>query len=83
MFSTNCDCLTLQPKWTLHDLTPSLLCNDTGDIPQFDGQAVAVIRGQCTFTQKAILAQKYGAAGLLLVSSELVCTIIINLKIPF
>ena len=57
----------LQVKYELVNLTSSVLCDAKGLKPRFlDGKAVAVMRGECPFSQKAQMAQDFGAAVLLI-----------------
>ena len=47
-------------------------CDPSVSLPSFNGTAVAVLRGNCTFSEKAILAQQNGAAAVIIVSDVLV-----------
>ena len=60
-----------QMQYPLVNLTSSLLCNGAGLNPvEMKGKVLVVMRGECVFTQKALIAQDLGAAGLLIASTE-------------
>ncbi|XP_036420471.1 signal peptide peptidase-like 2A isoform X2 [Colossoma macropomum] len=63
------DSLSDAVKYELVNLTSSLLCNE-GEVRPQKGKALAVMRGTCAFSQKAEVAQKLGAAVLLITSEE-------------
>lgn len=51
-------------------MTSSLLCSSAGVSPDVvKGKALVVMRGECDFSQKAVVAQSLGATTLLLASS--------------
>uniref|UniRef100_A0A673B211 Signal peptide peptidase-like 2A n=1 Tax=Sphaeramia orbicularis TaxID=375764 RepID=A0A673B211_9TELE len=58
------------PIYPLVDLTYTLLCNTSGVTPDtVRGKAVVVMRGECNFSQKALIAQGLGATSLLIASN--------------
>uniref|UniRef100_A0AAY4EKG7 Signal peptide peptidase like 2A n=1 Tax=Denticeps clupeoides TaxID=299321 RepID=A0AAY4EKG7_9TELE len=63
-------------RYPLVNLTSSFLCApaDGGGGLDLRGKAVAVMRGQCPFSQKAEVAQGRGAAALLVASNEVMFT---------
>ncbi|KAM6980578.1 signal peptide peptidase-like 2A [Aplochiton taeniatus] len=75
-------CLVYNSSWTplpesldteeypLLNLTSTQLCNSSGVNPMdVKGKAVVVMRGQCNFSQKAVVAQDLGAVALLIAST--------------
>ncbi|KAI1904088.1 hypothetical protein AGOR_G00002070 [Albula goreensis] len=57
--------------YTLVNMTSSYLCNDSGLGPDvLKGNAVVVMRGECEFVQKAIIAQELGATTILIASKK-------------
>ncbi|XP_046898382.1 signal peptide peptidase-like 2A isoform X3 [Hypomesus transpacificus] len=63
--------LSTAMQYPLVNLTSSLLCNGAGLNPvEMKGKVLVVMRGECVFTQKALIAQDLGAAGLLIASTE-------------
>jgi len=59
------------------DLTSSeynMFCDPSTDMPvTVRGSAVAVQRGNCTFSKKAQIAQDHGIQAVIIVSQTLVC----------
>eukprot|EP00057_Strongylocentrotus_purpuratus_P015784 XP_011670258.1 PREDICTED: signal peptide peptidase-like 2B isoform X1 [Strongylocentrotus purpuratus] len=51
----------------LADLTPSVLCGDS-KVSSLEGRVAAVMRGNCTFTEKGVHAQQAKAEGVLVIS---------------
>lgn len=52
------------------NLTSTVLCDASGVQPEaVKGKALVVMRGQCNFSQKAIVAQTLGAKALLIASN--------------
>ena len=49
-----------------------VFCHPSLDIPWLNGSVVAVMRGNCTFSEKALLAQQHGARAVVIVSKDLV-----------
>ncbi|KAL4660735.1 signal peptide peptidase-like 2A-like [Arapaima gigas] len=82
-------CLVYNSSWTylstsvdtakeyqLVNLTSSFLCSTDGVSPDgLEGKAVVVMRGNCTFSQKALMAQDLNATAILIASTA-------PLKIP-
>uniref|UniRef100_A0A8B9HE90 PA domain-containing protein n=1 Tax=Astyanax mexicanus TaxID=7994 RepID=A0A8B9HE90_ASTMX len=69
-----CECFfaCFQVRYELVNMTHSVLCDESGVTPgSLVGKAVAVMKGNCTFSQKAQVAQKLGAAVLLIAVSRL------------
>lgn len=65
--------IVLQTVYSLVDLSSDHGCfnssaytNDTN----VKDSVVGVARGVCTFSEKAMMAQRYGAAGILIVSTQ-------------
>lgn len=65
--------IVLQTVYSLVDLSSDHGCfnssaysNDT----KVKDSVVGVARGVCTFSEKAMMAQRYGAAGILIVSTQ-------------
>lgn len=53
-------------------MTFTVLCNTSGVSPEaVKGNAVVVMRGDCDFSQKALVAQSLGATTLLIASNTL------------
>lgn len=61
--------LTDAVKHQVVNLVSSYLCDST-NIPDVTGKALVVMRGQCDFSQKALIAQEHGAAVLLIASNK-------------
>ncbi|KAM6942779.1 signal peptide peptidase-like 2A isoform 2-T2 [Xenentodon cancila] len=62
-------------QYPLVNLTWTLLCNATGVSPDLvKGKALVVMRGECEFSQKAIVAQLLGATTLLIASNTSLIT---------
>uniref|UniRef100_A0A1A8DZH5 Signal peptide peptidase like 2A n=1 Tax=Nothobranchius kadleci TaxID=1051664 RepID=A0A1A8DZH5_NOTKA len=62
-------------QYQLVNLTSTLLCNSSGINPDVvKGKAVVAMRGECDFSQKALVAQSLGAAALLIASSKSLVT---------
>uniref|UniRef100_A0A4W5MLW6 PA domain-containing protein n=1 Tax=Hucho hucho TaxID=62062 RepID=A0A4W5MLW6_9TELE len=62
--------LSTATAYPLVNLSSSLLCNSAGVSPDIvRGKAVVVMRGQCNFSQKAVVAQDLGAAALIVAST--------------
>lgn len=61
--------LSLQTFRTLENLTSTVLCNSS-EVPSglMKDKAVVVMRGNCTFLEKARIAQRSGAKMLLIAS---------------
>ncbi|KAK2853600.1 hypothetical protein Q5P01_006261 [Channa striata] len=57
-------------QYTLLNMTSTGLCNGSGLSPDVNGKALVVMRGECTFSQKALVAQSLGATALLIASNE-------------
>lgn len=61
--------------YVLVNLVSQLLCNSSGVTPdQVKGKAVVVMRGECNYSQKALIAQELGATTLLIASNETMVT---------
>lgn len=59
-----------QKPYVLVNMTYTMLCNSGGISPDaVKGKAVVVMRGDCDFSQKAIVAQSLGATALLIASN--------------
>uniref|UniRef100_A0A665UP49 PA domain-containing protein n=1 Tax=Echeneis naucrates TaxID=173247 RepID=A0A665UP49_ECHNA len=57
-------------QYPLMNMTSSLLCNGSGISPDVvKGKALVVRRGNCSFSQKALVAQSLGATTLLIAST--------------
>lgn len=62
-------------KYQVVNLVSSYLCNSSGIVTNVTGKALVVLRGQCAFSHKALIAQENGAAALIIASQEnMVCT---------
>uniref|UniRef100_A0A4W5PH53 PA domain-containing protein n=1 Tax=Hucho hucho TaxID=62062 RepID=A0A4W5PH53_9TELE len=62
--------LSAATAYPLVNLSSSLLCSSAGVSPDIvRGKAVVVMRGQCNFSQKAVVAQDLGAAALIVTST--------------
>ncbi|KAM3625657.1 uncharacterized protein V6R79_015561 [Siganus canaliculatus] len=62
-------------QYPLVNLTSTLLCNGSGISPDLvKGKAVVAMRGDCDFSQKALVAQSLGATALLLASNKTLIT---------
>ena len=58
-------------QYPLMNLTSSLLCSGSGlSRADIKGKVLVVMRGECDFTQKALIAQDLGAVGLLIASTK-------------
>ncbi|XP_045888764.1 signal peptide peptidase-like 2A isoform X2 [Micropterus dolomieu] len=58
-------------QYPLVNMTSSLLCNGSGVSPDLvKGKALLVMRGDCEFSQKALVAQSLGATTLLIASNK-------------
>lgn len=59
-----------QLQYPLVNLTSTFLCDATGIRPEVvNGKALVVMRGVCNFSRKGVVAQRLGAAVLLLASN--------------
>uniref|UniRef100_A0A3P8XHA7 PA domain-containing protein n=1 Tax=Esox lucius TaxID=8010 RepID=A0A3P8XHA7_ESOLU len=59
-----------QMEYPLVNLSSSLLCTSAGITPStVQGKAVVVMRGECDFSQKALVAQDMGVTTLIIVST--------------
>ncbi|TMS13585.1 hypothetical protein E3U43_018660 [Larimichthys crocea] len=62
-------------QYPLVNLTSTLLCSKAGISPDaLTGKAVVVMRGDCSFSQKALVAQSLGATALLIASNKTMVT---------
>lgn len=62
-------------QYPLVNLTSTVLCNDSGVGPDLlKDKAVVVMRGDCNFSQKALIAQNLGAKTLLIASNTTLIT---------
>ncbi|XP_070758374.1 signal peptide peptidase-like 2A isoform X2 [Enoplosus armatus] len=62
-------------QYPLVNMTSTVLCNDSGVSPDVvNGKAVVVMRGDCDFSQKALVAQRLGATTLLIASNKTLIT---------
>ncbi|XP_042368607.1 signal peptide peptidase-like 2A isoform X4 [Plectropomus leopardus] len=62
-------------QYPLVNMTSTLLCNSSGVSPDVvKGKALVVMRGDCDFSQKAVVAQSLGATTLLIASKQLLIT---------
>ncbi|XP_063334307.1 signal peptide peptidase-like 2A isoform X3 [Pelmatolapia mariae] len=62
-------------EYQLVNWTSSLLCDSSGISPSsVKGKALVVMRGNCDFSQKALIAQGLGATTLLIASNETLIT---------
>ena len=59
---------SFQKKLPLVDLSTESFCDELAQPPGIHGAAAAVARGNCTFSAKAFLVQKYGGEMLLTIS---------------
>uniref|UniRef100_A0A1A7YBD6 Signal peptide peptidase like 2A n=1 Tax=Iconisemion striatum TaxID=60296 RepID=A0A1A7YBD6_9TELE len=67
--------LDFATEYQLINLTSTLLCNSSGVNPDVvKGKAVVVMRGECQFSQKALVAQSLGASALLIASNKSLVT---------
>ncbi|XP_038557733.1 signal peptide peptidase-like 2A isoform X2 [Micropterus salmoides] len=58
-------------QYPLMNMTSTLLCNGSGVSPDLvKGKALLVMRGDCEFSQKALVAQSLGATTLLIASNK-------------
>ncbi|XP_043998015.1 signal peptide peptidase-like 2A [Gambusia affinis] len=69
------DTLAKAPTYKLVNLTSTVLCDASGVQPgAVKGKALVVMRGECNFSQKAIVAQELGAKALLIASNTTLVT---------
>ncbi|XP_034436792.1 signal peptide peptidase-like 2A isoform X1 [Hippoglossus hippoglossus] len=62
-------------QFPLVNLMSTMLCNGSGVSPDVvQGKAVVVMRGDCNFSQKALIAQSLGATTLLIASNKTLIT---------
>lgn len=62
-------------QYSLVNMTSTLLCDDSGVTPEVvRGKALVVMRGECDFSQKALVAQSLGATTLLIASNKTLIT---------
>ncbi|TNN44128.1 Signal peptide peptidase-like 2A [Liparis tanakae] len=62
-------------QYPVVNMTFTVLCNTSGVSPEaVKGNAVVVMRGDCDFSQKALVAQSLGATTLLIASNTLLIT---------
>ncbi|XP_041797746.1 signal peptide peptidase-like 2A isoform X2 [Chelmon rostratus] len=62
-------------QYPLVNMTSTLLCNGSGVSPDVvKGKALVVMRGDCNFSQKALVAQSLGATTLLIASNTTLIT---------
>ncbi|KAM8893931.1 signal peptide peptidase-like 2A isoform 4-T4 [Spinachia spinachia] len=62
-------------QYPLVNMTFTVLCNTSGVVPGVvKGKALVVMRGDCDFSQKALVAQSLGATTLLIASKTLLIT---------
>uniref|UniRef100_A0A3B4TI37 Signal peptide peptidase like 2A n=1 Tax=Seriola dumerili TaxID=41447 RepID=A0A3B4TI37_SERDU len=62
-------------QYPLMNMTSTVLCNSTGISPNVvKGKALVVTRGDCDFSQKALVAQSLGATALLIASNTSLIT---------
>ncbi|CAI5645962.1 unnamed protein product [Oreochromis niloticus] len=62
-------------EYQLVNMTSSQLCNSSETLPfSVKGKALVVMRGNCDFSQKALIAQGLGATTLLIASNETLIT---------
>ncbi|XP_068586588.1 signal peptide peptidase-like 2A isoform X2 [Cebidichthys violaceus] len=62
-------------QYPLVNMTATVLCNTSGVSPDVvKGKALVVMRGDCEFSQKALVAQNLGAKTLLIASNTLLIT---------
>lgn len=62
-------------EYQLVNMTSSQLCNSSESLPfSVKGKALVVMRGNCDFSQKALIAQGLGATTLLIASNETLIT---------
>ncbi|CAI7907772.1 unnamed protein product, partial [Closterium sp. NIES-54] len=58
-------------SFSLAQMQPLLACSDPlPPLPSFQGQAVLVQRGDCSFASKALRVQRLGAAAVIVINSE-------------
>ncbi|CAI5464873.1 unnamed protein product [Closterium sp. Yama58-4] len=58
-------------SFSLAQMQPLLACSDPlPPLPSFQGQAVLVQRGECSFASKALRVQRLGAAAAIVINSE-------------
>ncbi|XP_023188331.1 signal peptide peptidase-like 2A isoform X3 [Xiphophorus maculatus] len=69
------DTLVKAPTYKLVNLTSTMLCDASAVQPEaVKGKALVVMRGQCNFSKKAIVAQRLGAKALLIASNTTLIT---------
>ncbi|KAM6950725.1 signal peptide peptidase-like 2A isoform 3-T4 [Lycodopsis pacificus] len=62
-------------QYPLVNMTGTVLCNNSGVSPDVvKGKALVVMRGDCDFSQKALVAQNLGATTLLIATNTLLIT---------
>ncbi|XP_070686464.1 signal peptide peptidase-like 2A isoform X3 [Pempheris klunzingeri] len=62
-------------QYPLVNMTSTVLCNSSGVTPDVvKGKALVVMRGDCDFSQKALVAQSLGATTLLIASNRTLIT---------
>ncbi|XP_073320470.1 signal peptide peptidase-like 2A isoform X2 [Pagrus major] len=61
-------------QYPLVNMTFTTLCSNFTPIPDVKGKALVVMRGDCDFSQKALIAQSLGATALLLASNKTLIT---------
>ncbi|XP_029951762.1 signal peptide peptidase-like 2A isoform X2 [Salarias fasciatus] len=67
--------LDAAPQFLLVNMISTMLCDSTGVSPStVNGSALVVMRGDCNFSQKAVVAQSLGAAALLIASNDTMVT---------
>ncbi|CAN9506730.1 unnamed protein product [Ophioblennius macclurei] len=67
--------LDAAPQYQLVNMIFTTLCNSTGISPSaVSGNALVVMRGDCDFSQKALVAQSLGASALLIASNDTLIT---------
>ncbi|MED6246235.1 hypothetical protein ATANTOWER_014742, partial [Ataeniobius toweri] len=67
--------LNTATAYPLANLTSSVLCDTSGIRPDVvKGKALVVMRGECDFSQKALVAQTLGATALLIASNKTLIT---------
>lgn len=59
-----------QPKYSLVDANPPLLCEPAPNSSHMKNAAVAIKRGNCTLLLKGLFAQKVGAKEVIIVSND-------------
>ena len=59
-----------QPKYSLVESRPPLLCQSPENPSDMKGAAVAIQRGNCTLIKKAVYAQSSGAKEVIIISND-------------